>query len=102
MVSFNSRITDAQQDLTNVRVFPNPVRPSYTGEVTIDGLTEGANVKITDITGNLVYEEVARGGSIRWDTSAFGKYKVASGVYLVLITGSDEIETEVKKIMIVR
>lgn len=102
LVSFNSRITDAQQDLTNVRVFPNPVRPSYTGEVTIDGLTEGANVKITDITGNLVYEEVARGGSIRWDTSAFGKYKVASGVYLVLITGSDEIETEVKKIMIVR
>lgn len=102
LVSFNSRITDAQEDLSAVRVFPNPVRPNYTGEVTIDGLTEGANVKITDITGNLVYEEVARGGSIRWDTSAFGKYKVASGVYLVLITASDEVETQVKKIMIVR
>lgn len=102
LVSFNSRVTDASNDLTNVRVFPNPVRPNYTGAVTVDGLTEGANVKITDITGSLVYEEVARGGSIRWNTTAFGKYKVASGVYLVLITSSDETETEVKKIMIIR
>lgn len=102
LVSFNSRVTDANNDLSSVRVFPNPVRPKYAGEVTVDGLTEGANVKITDITGNLVYEEFARGGSIRWDTTAFGRHKVASGVYLVLITGSDEIETAVKKIMIVR
>ncbi|GGE13808.1 type IX secretion system anionic LPS delivery protein PorZ [Psychroflexus salis] len=102
LVSFNSKITDANEDLSDVRVFPNPVRPNYTGEVTVDGLTENANVKITDITGNLVFEQFASGGSIRWDTSAFGKHKVASGVYLVLITGSDEVETEVKKIMIVR
>lgn len=102
LVSFNSNVTDANDDLSSVRVFPNPVRPKYAGDVTVDGLTEGANVKITDITGNLVYEEFARGGSIRWDTTAFGKHKVASGVYLVLITGSDEIETAVKKIMIVR
>lgn len=102
LVSFNSRVTDANNDLSEVRVFPNPVRPNYTGEVTVDGLTEDANVKITDITGNLVHEEFAQGGSIRWNTTAFGKHKVASGVYLVLITGSDEIETAVKKIMIVR
>jgi ligand-binding sensor domain-containing protein len=102
LVSFNSRVTDANNDLSSVRVFPNPVRPSYTGDVTVDGLTEGANVKITDITGNLVFEEFAQGGSIRWDTTAFGKHKVASGVYLVLITGSEEVETAVKKIMIVR
>ena len=102
LVSYSSLITNANEDLSNVRVFPNPVRPNYYGEVTIDGLTEDANIKITDITGNLVFEEFARGGSVRWDTTAFGKHKVASGVYLVLITGSDELETEVKKVMIVR
>lgn len=102
LVSFRSRITDAQEDLVNVRVFPNPVRPKFSGVVTIDGLTQNANVKITDITGSLVFEENARGGSVQWDTTAFGKYQVSSGVYLVLITGSTGSETKVKKIMIVR
>ena len=70
--------------------------------LTIDGLTDDANVKITDVTGNLVYEEFASGGSIQWDTRAFGKHKVSSGVYLVLITSEDQLETQVSKIMIIR
>jgi hypothetical protein len=102
LVSYQSRITDGEDSLENVRVFPNPVRPGFTGIVTIDGLTDDANVKITDVTGNLVYEEFASGGSVQWDTRAFGKHKVASGVYLVLITSEDQLETQVAKIMVIR
>jgi hypothetical protein len=102
LVSYQSRITDGVNDLENVRVFPNPVRPQYSGLVTIDGLTDNANVKITDITGNLVYEEFASGGSVRWDTRAFGKHLVASGVYMVIITGEDQVQTQTTKIMIIR
>ena len=68
----------------------------------IDGLTARANVKITDITGNLVYEDTSVGGSIEWDTTAFGKHRVASGVYLILITAEDALETKVHKLMIIR
>ena len=78
------------------------MRPGFNGNVTIDGLTSQANVKITDITGNLVFEETSEGGSILWDTTAFGKYKVRSGVYLVLVTTEDNLETKVSKIMIIR
>ena len=102
LVSFQSRITDAVGDLENVRVFPNPVKPNFSGLVTIDGLTDDANVKITDVTGNLVYEEFASGGSIQWDTRAFGNHRVSSGVYMVLITSEDQTETQVSKIMIIR
>lgn len=102
LVSFQSRITDGVDNLENVRVFPNPIRPGFTGTVTIDGLTDGANVKVTDITGNLVFEEFASGGSVQWDTRAFGKHKVSSGVYMVLITSEDQLETQVSKIMIIR
>ncbi|MBS3738385.1 type IX secretion system anionic LPS delivery protein PorZ [Mesohalobacter halotolerans] len=102
LVSFQSRITDGVDNLENVRVFPNPVKPDFNGLVTIDGLTDNANVKITDVTGNLVYEEFASGGSLQWDTRAFGKHKVASGVYMVIITGEDQVETKVSKIMIIR
>ena len=78
------------------------MRPVYEGSVTIDGLTANANVKITDLEGNLVFQETSRGGSVIWDTRAFGAYKVASGVYFVLITTEDALETKIKKIMIVR
>ncbi|QTY26795.1 T9SS type A sorting domain-containing protein [Flavobacterium sp. CS20] len=102
LVSFQSRVTDGVDNLENVRVFPNPVKPGFSGVVTIDGLTDNANVKITDVTGNLVYEKFVSGGSIQWDTRAFGKHLVASGVYMVLITREDQIENQVSKIMIIR
>lgn len=102
LVAFRGTATSSSENLENVRAFPNPVRPNYHGMVTIDGLMENADVKITDIEGNLVYEEVSDGGSIQWDTSAFGRYKVASGVYLVMVTSKDQAQTKVAKIMIIR
>ena len=88
--------------MADVYSYPNPVRPGFTGNVTIDGLTARANVKITDLEGNLVFEDTSEGGSIVWDTTAFGRYRVASGVYLVLVTTNDGLETKITKIMIIR
>ena len=102
LVAYDGTSTAPGEDLEGVYAYPNPVRPTYFGNVTIDGLTAKANVKITDITGNLVFETTSEGGSIQWDTTAFGKYRVASGVYLVLITSDDNLLTKVAKIMVIR
>ena len=102
LVAYEGTATEGRDDLAGAYAFPNPVRPDFKGSVTIDGLSSGATVKITDVTGNLVHEATSQGGSVLWDTSAFGRYKVASGVYFVLITAQDAIETKVLKIMIVR
>ena len=102
MISFKGIATGANEDLNNVYVYPNPVRPNYAGTVKVAGLIDKANIKITDIEGNLVYETTSSGGTIEWDTTAFGKYKVASGVYMVFISAEDGSETKVKKIMIIR
>jgi ligand-binding sensor domain-containing protein len=102
MVSYKGTATDASENLENVYIYPNPVRPEFSGTVKISGLLDKATVKITDIGGNLVYETTSEGGTIEWDTTAFGKYKVASGVYMVLISAEDGVETKVKKVMIIR
>ncbi|MCK8140631.1 T9SS type A sorting domain-containing protein [Flavobacterium sp. I-SCBP12n] len=102
LISFKGTATAANDDLSNAYVYPNPVRPEYTGTVKIAGLLDKANVKITDIGGNLVYETTAQGGTIEWDTTAFGKYKVATGVYMIFISAQDGAETKVKKVMIIR
>ncbi len=102
MVSFKGSSTAPSNSLKDVFVYPNPVRPGFDGTVKISGLTNRANVKITDIEGNLVYEKIAEGGTIEWDTKAFGKYKVASGVYMIFIASDDATDTTVKKVMIIR
>lgn len=102
MVSYQGTSTKAEGNLNNVYVFPNPVRPEFSGDVNISGLMDNVNVKITDIEGNLVYETTSEGGTVLWNTSAFGKYKVASGVYMIFIASEDGTETKVKKVMIIR
>ena len=102
MVSFKGTATTGVENLENVVIFPNPVRPEFNGNVAVTGLMDKSNVKITDIEGNLVHEAIAEGGTILWDTKAFGKHKVASGVYMVLISSDDGLETKVKKVMIIR
>ena len=102
MVSYKGTSTAGKDDLSQVYVYPNPVRPGFDGDVKITNLTDKANVKITDIEGNLVYETTSEGGTILWDTRAFGKYKVASGVYMIFISTEDTTLTKVKKVMVVR
>lgn len=102
IVSFLGTSTKSSDSLADVFVYPNPVRPNFIGTVKISGLTDRANVKITDIEGNLVYETTSAGGTIEWDTSAFGKYKVASGVYMIFVASQDGTDSTVKKVMIIR
>lgn len=102
LVAYKGTATAPGANLDKLHAFPNPVRPGFSGNVTIDGLTAQANVKITDITGNLVFETISQGGSVQWDTTAFGKYKVRSGVYLIMVTTDNYEETKISKIMIVR
>lgn len=102
LISFKGTSTGAAGDLSNVYVYPNPVRPEFVGTVKIAGLIDDANIKITDIEGNLVYETTSEGGTVEWDTKAFGKYRVASGVYMIFIASKDGTETKTKKVMIIR
>lgn len=102
LVAFQGEETAPAEDLENVIVFPNPVRPGFNGNIRVENLTANTNVKITDVVGNLVHEETTTGGSISWDTTAFGRHRVASGVYFILITGPQAVETQIAKLMIIR
>ena len=107
MVSFNSNATESATNLENVYAFPNPVRPEHMKDsnfkLKIRGLVDGSNLKITDISGNLVYETTVEGGTaFDWDMTAFGTHKVASGVYIIMVTTKDNEETTVEKVMVVK
>jgi len=62
LMSYGGDATVGSRTEQNIVVIPNPVRPDFTGTISIQGLVENAHVRITDASGILVYETQARGG----------------------------------------
>lgn len=102
VVSYSSDAVDVGDSFGDVYSYPNPVRPGFSGEVTIKGLPRDADVRIVDVVGNLIYKTKAAGGVAKWDTKNMKGKAVASGVYLVLMTNSDATESKQTKIAIIR
>ncbi|HEX8426724.1 two-component regulator propeller domain-containing protein [Hymenobacter sp.] len=83
------------------KVSPNPVRTSFTGQVGVTGLANNGIVKITDVTGKLVYQTTATGGGVIWNLADYNGRKVQSGVYLVLSSDADGKNGCISKIAVV-
>jgi len=101
IVSYQGQATEGEERMTDVFAYPNPVEPGYSGPILIRGLVTNAQVKITDMEGNIVFESVAEGGQAIWNGNRFNGERVASGIYLAFITDDLGANTEVAKIMII-
>lgn len=86
----------------SVYAYPNPVRPDYSGPITITGLSFDADVKIATADGTLVHQGRSLGGSYTWDGRDRQGRRVASGVYTVFTATADGKKGTVCKIAIVR
>ena len=100
--SYKSTSTESKPDYSHIYAFPNPVKDGYNGIITIRGLVYQTNVKITDVTGYLVFETTSNGGDAIWNGKDMAGNKVTSGIYLVQCTTPDGLQSEVTKIMIIR
>lgn len=92
-------VDEMSKDVTYA--YPNPVRPGYTGPITITGLTYDADVKIVTVNGVLVAEGRSTGGSFVWDGNDLKGKRVASGVYMVQTATADGDKGTVCKIAVV-
>lgn len=85
----------------SVLVFPNPVPPAYGGTIAIRGLAQNALVKITDISGRMVFQTRALGGQAIWSGTDYTGHRPQSGVYLVFATSEGGTEHLVSKIVFI-
>lgn len=78
-----------EKDLSKAHCYPNPYKPSegHT-RITFSRLTSYTKLKIFNIAGELVYEYEAEtpNGELSWDVVNNRGEKLASGVYIYLIT----------------
>lgn len=103
LYSFKSDASPGQQDFSAVTAYPNPVRPEYSGAVTITGLMDNSVVKIADSAGNVVAETRSEGGMATWDACNRAGQRVSSGVYYVYVSAGDGTQSSgaVTKILVI-
>jgi ligand-binding sensor domain-containing protein len=99
IVSYRGNATEATDSFGDVYVFPNPVRETHDGPVTVAGLARDSDVIITDVAGNLVYRTQAQGGTATWNGRRYDGRRPATGVYLVFCTNEDGSEAMVTKFL---
>jgi hypothetical protein len=101
LISFRSDATQSRIVFDDVKIFPNPVENTFTGHVGISGLATDAIVKITDVSGKLIFQTVANGGTASWDVTDYNGRRVPTGVFLVFAINSDGSESVVGKIAVI-
>ncbi len=103
LFAFDSDSSPAAEDYSDVYAYPNPVRPDYTGWITIAGLKDNSLVKIADIAGNVFFQGRSEGGMISWDGCNSAGERVRTGVYFVFASENESGSSTgaVTKIMVV-
>ena len=99
LYEYFSDSSPAEPNYSNIYAYPNPVRPEYTGEVTITGMMDNSLVKIADASGNVIRQLKSTGGMATWDCcDQYGEH-VKTGVYMVLCSrangGSEAVVTKI-------
>lgn len=101
---YQSDASPSKSDFSNVYAYPNPVRPDYTGYITVTGLMDNSLVKISDTAGNVVYSGKSTGGMFVWNGCNSNGSRVNTGVYYVFASQSSNDSSSgcVTKILIVK
>lgn len=99
--SFRGNATEEVSGHENVKIFPNPVNPGYSGIVAIEGLPIEAEIKITDVAGNLIWQTSSFGGTATWNLITIYGNRPKSGMYMIYSTSSDGSDHFVGKLAII-
>lgn len=103
LVSWRGEATEGSETQEpGALVFPNPVPSGYDGPIAIRGLVRDAYVKITDVTGKLVFQTRAQGGQAIWNGKDYTGFRPQSGIYLVLASDAEGKEKIVTKLVFIR
>ncbi|MDP2338940.1 MAG: T9SS type A sorting domain-containing protein [Bacteroidota bacterium] len=101
LISYMGEATTGNAEFSDVYVYPNPVRENYEGPIVVKGLVEDTDVKITDISGDLVYKTTSLGGQATWDGRNLNGNRCKTGVYLIFMTDPTGGKTKITKLLFI-
>jgi len=101
LISWMGDATQGDISFQRLYAWPNPVRETFHGNITIDGLTNESTVKITDVAGNLVYKTSSNGGRAIWDGKNQNGERINTGVYLIFCSDSEGNQSRIIKLLFI-
>lgn len=101
LASYRADATQSNSSIANIKIFPNPVTIQYNGTVGISGLSNDAIIKITDISGHLVWQTSSNGGTATWNVRDYNGQRATTGIYVVFAASPDGQESAVGKIAVI-
>ena len=103
LYEYFSDSSPAESNYDDIYAYPNPVRPEFTGNVTLMGMMDNSLVKIADASGNVIRQLKSTGGMATWDICDQYGERVKTGVYFVLCSQANGSgEAVVTKIAVIR
>lgn len=102
IISYKAESMAGEEEAGTLTAYPNPVKPDYNGIIAIKGFVSDSDIRITDITGNMVAHLKSIGGQAVWNGKNFNGERVSSGVYLIFGSALEGKETAVGKILFIR
>lgn len=99
---YQSDAISGAKSYNNVHVYPNPVRENYDGPITITGLRENSQVRVSDSEGRIIHEGDSNGGVYVWDGNDLNGRRVDTGIYFIYAALPDGSSKMVTKIAVIK
>ncbi len=85
-ISYQSDASESKENYSEAKIFPNPFIRNKHDYITINNLTENSNIRITDISGNIIHQNNTNGGMYQWNCKNINNEDIKTGVYLIFIS----------------
>ena len=102
LISYKGEATAGKPAFVDVYAYPNPVPPGYQGKIAVKGLVADSEVRITDVSGNVVFTSKSTGGQVIWEGNNLNGERVSTGIYLVFMTSPEGASSHVSKILFMK
>jgi hypothetical protein len=89
LCSYMGTATAYYNESEQIITYPNPVNENYNGNIYIRNVPYNSKVKITDLSGNLIYQGQANGNQLVWNGLSLTGKQPASGILLIFATAYD-------------
>lgn len=97
---YQTEAVDGAPDNDHIYCYPNPVRPEFSGNLMICNLKDQSNIRITDVTGHVIYKTKTYGGQTSWDLCNSAGDRVKPGVYYIYSFDEDGKEGGMTKVLV--
>jgi ligand-binding sensor domain-containing protein len=84
LIAYTGDATNFDNKMEKVFAYPNPVPSEYQGLIAIQGLAYNSQVRITDMTGKLLFSDKSEGGRCVWNGKDAEGNRPAAGVYIIM------------------